>query len=251
VKRLIATVLVVLVLLGASTAQAQRQSEEPLASLTLRPAAGQQVELPITVQLLIALTLLSLAPAAVILLTAFTRIVIVLSFLRSAIGVAQIPPNQVLIGLALFLTFFTMAPTVRSIERQAVRPYLEGKSDFRTALAEGTGPLREFMFRQAGEKDLALFLRLSGEPRPKRPQDVPSYVLVPAFAIGELKRAFEIGFLIYLPFLVIDLVVASVLMSMGMLMLPPVMISLPFKVLLFVLVDGWRLVTEALILSFH
>jgi flagellar biosynthetic protein FliP len=235
----------------AGPAGAKPAREQPVATLTLKPGTPGQVELPVTIQLAIALTLLTLAPAFLILLTSFTRIVIVLAFLRSAIGVSQIPPNQVLIGLALFLTFFSMAPTLERVNKEAVQPYMAGQGDFKGAVNSGLKPLREFMFRQAGEKDLALFLRLSGEPRPKTPDDLPTYVLVPAFSISELKRAFEIGFLVYLPFLVIDLVVASVLMSMGMLMLPPVMVSLPFKVLLFVLVDGWRLVTESLLLTFH
>lgn len=201
-------------------------------------------------KILVLLTVLSLAPAFLILLTSFTRIIVVLSFLRSALGTQQMPPNQVLIGLALFLTFFVMAPTFKDVNTQALQPYMKGDLRQEEAFEKGMTPIREFMFKQTREKDLALFVKLSDSPRPRTYQDISNTVLIPAFAISELKTAFQIGFIIFVPFLIIDMVVSSALMSMGMLMLPPMMISLPFKILLFVLVDGWNLVIGSLITSF-
>lgn len=203
-----------------------------------------------TLQLIILLTVLSLAPAIVILLTSFTRIIVVLSFLRSSLATNQMPPNQILIGLALFLTFFVMAPTLQEINREAVQPLLRGEITQDTAYTRGMAPLRTFMFEQTREKDLALFVKMSKLERPRNFDDIPNYVLIPSFIISELKTAFQIGFIIFIPFLIIDMVVASALMSMGMMMLPPMMISLPFKILLFVLVDGWNLVIQSLIQSF-
>lgn len=203
-----------------------------------------------TIQLLLLLTVLSLAPAILILLTSFTRIVVVLSFLRNALATQQMPPNQVLIGLALFLTFFIMAPTFQEVNNQALKPYFAGQLPQNQAFEKAMAPMRTFMFKQTREKDMALFVQLSNTPRPKTYADIPNYVLIPAFVISELKTAFQIGFIIFIPFLVIDMVVASALMSMGMMMLPPMMISLPFKILLFILIDGWDLVIQSLVLSF-
>jgi flagellar biosynthetic protein FliP len=183
--------------------------------------------------------------------TGFTRILIVLGFIRSGLGTQSAPPNQVLVGIAVFLTIFVMAPTFGQIKDVAVDPLREGKISQTQALERGQLPLREFMFKQTREKDLALFIKLAKQPQPKTRADVPTWVLIPAFIISELKTAFQIGFLIFLPFLVIDLVVSTTLMSMGMVMLPPVFIALPFKILLFVLVDGWNLVTQSLVESFH
>jgi flagellar biosynthetic protein FliP len=196
------------------------------------------------------LTVLSLAPAILIMMTSFTRIVVVLSFLRQAMGTAQMPPNQLIVGLALFLSFFVMAPTFKTISTEAVEPYLNEKIDQSSAYEKAEKPLREFMFNQTREKDLELFLSMSKMAKPQTRADVPTYVLVPSFVISELKTAFQIGFMLYLPFLVLDLVVASVLMAMGMMMLPPMMVSLPLKLLLFVLVDGWDLVVGSLVKSF-
>lgn len=204
-----------------------------------------------SLQILFLLTVLSLAPSILILMTSFTRILIVLSFVRSALATQQMPPNQVLIGLALFLTLFVMYPTWQVVNANALQPYLAGRMAPDRALAEGMKPIREFMLRQTREKDLALFVELSKTPRPRTSADVPTQVVIPAFVLSELKTAFQIGFMIFVPFLVIDMIVASTLMSMGMLMLPPVMVSLPFKVLLFVLVDGWYLVVRSLLLSFR
>ena len=203
------------------------------------------------VEILLLVGGLSLIPAAVFTLTGFTRIIIVLGFIRTGLGTPTAPPNQVLVGIALFLTIFVMAPTFNAINTQAIKPLRAEKISQETALKRAEGPMREFMFDQTRTKDLALFARLAKLERPKTRADIPTYVLIPAFTISELKTAFQIGFLIFLPFLIIDLVVGATLMSMGMMMLPPVFISLPFKILLFVLVDGWNLVTQSLVQSFH
>jgi flagellar biosynthetic protein FliP len=203
-----------------------------------------------SLQLLMLMTVLSLAPAILMLMTSFTRIIIVLSFVRNALGTQQLPPNQVMVGLALFLTFFVMAPTWTQINTNAVQPYMKNQITQTEALAKAEEPLRNFMFRQTREKDLELFVGLSKMERPKTYRDVPTHVLIPAFVISELKTAFQMGFAIFIPFIVIDMIVSSTLMSIGMMMLPPMMISLPFKLLLFVLVDGWHLVVESLVTSF-
>jgi flagellar biosynthesis protein FliP len=211
---------------------------------------GQPAQVTTGVQLLVLLTVLSLAPAILILATSFTRIVIVLSMVRSAIGTPTIPPNQVIIGLSLLLTFFIMAPVYNDINQNALQPYLNKQIDQDQALTLGQKPIREFMFKQTNEKDIELFLQMSNKPRPATLDDIDTVVLFPAFVISELRTAFTMGFIIYIPFLVIDLVVASILLSMGMMMLPPSMVSLPFKILLFVMVDGWYLITRSLTLSF-
>ena len=212
-------------------------------------AQGTSYSVPI--QTLLFFTALSFLPAVLLLMTGFTRIVIVLSLTRSALGTQQIPPNTVLLGLALFLTFFTMAPTLNAVNDGAIKPYMQKKISFDQAVSSASKPVRAFMLKQAREKDLAVFVKLSKTPRPATPQDIPMSVLAPAFVVGELKTAFTIGFVIFIPFLVIDMVVSITLMSMGMMMLPPVMVSLPFKLLLFVLVDGWQLIAQSLSLSFH
>lgn len=214
-------------------------------------SSDQPQDIALSLQILALLTIFSLAPAILILMTSFTRIIVVFSFLRNALATQQMPPNQVLVGLALFLTFFVMAPVWSDINQNALQPYLKGDIIQEEAFANGIKPLREFMIRQTREKDLALFVNLSNMPKPTGVQDIPTAALIPAFAISELKTAFQIGFILYIPFIVIDMVVASTLMSMGMMMLPPMMISLPFKLLLFILVDGWNLVVQALIMSFR
>ena len=203
------------------------------------------------VQLLIIVAGLTLIPALLFTVTGFTRILIVLGFIRSGLGTPTAPPNQVLVGIALFLTLFVMAPTFNAINKEAIQPLRAERISQETALKRAEGPMREFMFDQTRTKDLALFAKLGDIERPQTRKDIPTQVLIPAFIISELKTAFQIGFLIFLPFLVIDLVVSATLMSMGMVMLPPVFISLPFKILLFVLVDGWNLVTRSLVESFH
>ncbi len=203
------------------------------------------------VQILLLVAGLTLVPALLFTVTGFTRILIVLGFIRTGLGTPTAPPNQVLVGIALFLTIFVMAPTFSQIKKDAIDPLQKNQITEVEALKRGEGPMREFMFKQTRTKDLALFVKLAKLERPKTRADVPTYTLIPAFIISELKTAFQIGFLIFLPFLVIDLVVSSTLMSMGMMMLPPVFISLPFKILLFVLVDGWDLVTRSLVESFR
>ncbi|MCS6861102.1 MAG: flagellar type III secretion system pore protein FliP [Abditibacteriales bacterium] len=239
-----------LVLLVAGAAPAQVEPTLPKITVGIEKAKGPN-DVAATLQILFVLTVLSLAPALLILTTSFVRIVLVLSFVRNALGTMQMPPNLVLIGLSLFLTFFVMAPVWKRVHDDALQPYLNSQIGYEEALRKGVKPLRQFMFRQTRDKDLALFIRLSKHPRPRTPDDVPTHVLIPAFVISELKTAFQIGFIIYIPFLIVDLVVASALMSMGMMMLPPVTISLPFKILLFVMVDGWHLIVKSLMLSFH
>ncbi|HEY4348133.1 MAG TPA: flagellar type III secretion system pore protein FliP [Gaiellaceae bacterium] len=203
------------------------------------------------VQILILLSLITVIPGVLLAVTGFTRILIVLGFVRNALGTPTMPPNQILVAISMFLTLFVMAPTFRKIDDIAVKPYMHHTMSGKDAILQAEQPLRTFMFKQTRTTDLALFVRLSHSKLPKTRADIPTHVLIPAFIISELKTAFQIGFLIYLPFLIIDMVVSSTLMSMGMMMLPPVLISLPFKILLFVLVDGWHLVIQSLITSFH
>ena len=220
------------------------------AGLTVDLGGSATQQTGTSLQVLLLLTVLSLAPAILMMMTSFTRIIIVLSFVRNALGTQQLPPNQVMVGLALFLTSFVMMPTFTEINTKAVQPYMNNQITQTQALAKAEEPLRTFMFRQTREKDLELFVGLSKMERPKTYHDVPTYVLIPAFVISELKTAFQMGFAIFIPFIVIDMIVSSTLMSIGMMMLPPMMISLPFKLLLFVLVDGWHLVVESLVTSF-
>lgn len=202
-------------------------------------------------QILILMTFLTLAPYLLVMMTSFIRITIVLSFIRSALGTQQVPPTQVLMGLALFMTLYIMMPIGTKINQEALQPYLKGKLNQQQAVSKASDPIKEFMLKQTRSKDLALFYELARLPRPKSRKSVAMYVLIPAFMISEVKTAFEIGFIIYIPFLIIDMIVASVLMSMGMFMLSPMSISLPFKLLLFVMVDGWDLIVRGLVMSFH
>jgi flagellar biosynthetic protein FliP len=232
---------------GAAGAQA---IAVPKISIEAGEAKSPQ-EVSTAVQILVALTVLSLAPAIVMMLTSFTRIVIVLSLLRQAVGIQQLPPNQVIIGLSLFLTVFVMAPVGQEINRTALQPYTEKKISQSEAFTRALEPLRGFMLKQTRQSDLTLMVQLGHIPQPKTAADLPTHVLIPAFALSEIKTAFQMGFVLFIPFLIIDMVVASVLMSMGMMMLPPVMISLPFKLLLFVLADGWHLVVRALVAGYR
>jgi flagellar biosynthesis protein FliP len=222
-----------------------------IAALTVHGAPGGGETYSLTLQVLLLMTAITLLPAILLMMTAFTRIMIVLSLLRQALGAGQTPPNQVLLGISLFLTLFVMAPVFNRINAQAVQPYIAGKINAPTALGDAVAPLKTFMLHQTRESDIAAFVRISGGKGFATPQDVPLTILVPAFVTSELKTAFIIGFLIFIPFVIIDLVVASVLMSMGMMMLSPVLISLPFKLMLFVLVDGWSLVMGTLAASFY
>jgi flagellar biosynthetic protein FliP len=191
-----------------------------------------------------------MAPAILLMLTSFTRVLVVLSLLRHALGTQQMPPNQIVVGLSLFLTLFIMAPVWQRVNAEALQPYYEEQISWEEVLQRGTTPVKEFMLRQTREKDIALFVNISKEERPEKPSDISMTALIPSFIISELKTAFQIGFMVYLPFLIIDMVVASILLSMGMMMLPPVMVSMPFKLLLFVLVDGWNLIVGSLVQSF-
>jgi len=211
---------------------------------------AQPQQVSVLLQILFLLTVLSLAPAILVMMTSFTRLAVVFSLTRSALGTQQMPPNQVMIGLALLLTFFLMSPVYTKINEEALKPYLAEEITQEEALTRAMEPVREFMFKQTRKKDLALFLNISKTERPDALNQIPTTVLIPSFVISELKTAFQIGFLIYMPFLVIDMVVASVLLSMGMMMLPPFMVSLPFKLMLFVLVDGWNLLVGSLVKSF-
>lgn len=209
-----------------------------------------QVQMTMPVQIMILLTLLTFVPAIIISLSSFTRIIIVFHFLRQALGTQEAPSNQILIGLALFLSFFVMNPTLSAIYNNAYEPWSKGEIDQTQAVERGSAPLKQFMLKSTREKDLQLFVEMSGDPKPKGPQDLSLRVVMPAFMISEIKTAFQIGFVLFLPFLVIDMVVSSVLLSMGMMQLPPMMVSLPFKVLLFIMVDGWSLVISSLVKSY-
>lgn len=226
-------------------------AETGIPAFTSTPAPGGGQSYSLSLQTLILLTSLTFLPAVLLMMTAFTRIIIVLSLLRQALGTLQSPPNQVLIGLSLFLTFFVMAPVFDKINNEALQPYLADQMNVMQALEQGSGPLKQFMLQQTRQEDLALFVKLSKTPPLQGPEAVPLKVLVPAYVISELKTAFQIGFVIFIPFLIIDMVVASVLMSMGMMMLSPVTISFPFKLMLFVLVDGWNLLIGSLVQSFY
>jgi len=240
----------VVLFLGIATAAALVSDVAAAQDISINLGQGNGGVTERAVQLIALLTVLSLAPSIVVMMTSFTRIVVVLSLLRTALGTATAPPNTVIVALALFLTAFVMGPTLQKAYDDGVKPLVANQITVEQALERGAGPLRTFMQKNVREKDLKLFMDLSGDPPPATPDAMSMRILVPAFMISELKRAFEIGFLLFLPFLIIDLVVASVLMSMGMMMLPPVVVSLPFKLIFFVLVDGWSLVAGSLVQSY-
>ncbi len=242
-------ILIFLAILLFFTASAYSQTV-PKISLNVAPSNSPK-DVAVALQILILMTILSLAPSILVLMTSFTRISIVLSFVRKAVGTQSTPSNQIVIALSLFLTFFVMAPVFKNINDNAFQPYLKGNLTNEQFYKKSITPLRNFMLKQTREKDLALMIKSSKLEKPNSAEDLPLQVIVPAFAISELRIAFEMGFLIYLPFLMIDMIVASILMSMGMMMLPPVLISAPFKILLFVMVDGWYIVIDALVHSFH
>jgi flagellar biosynthetic protein FliP len=248
-KRFTIGAVIILILLSAACAFAEPLTL-PNVSLSIGGTADPGKAATI-IQLLFILTVLSLAPAILLMLTSFTRIVVVFSLLRHALGTQQMPPNQIVIGLALFLTFFIMAPVWQKVNNDALKPYYEEQITSEKALSLASTPVKEFMLKQTRERDLALFVQIAKEKRPEKQEDISLLVLIPAFVISELKTAFQIGFLIYMPFFIIDIVVASILLSMGMMMLPPIMISLPFKLLLFVLVDGWYLIVGSMVRSFQ
>jgi flagellar biosynthetic protein FliP len=235
--------------LGPVVAAAQEPPFLPTLKIGLEPMERPQ-QVSMVLQILFLLTVLSLAPAILVMMTSFTRLAVVFSMLRHAMGTQQMPPNQILIGLALLLTFFLMTPVYQRINTEALQPYLAEEISQEAALQKALEPVREFMFKQTRKKDLSLFLGISKSAKPQNLEEIPTTVLLSSFVVSELKTAFEIGFLIYVPFLVIDMVVASVLLSMGMMMLPPFMVSLPFKLMLFVLIDGWNLLVGSMVKSF-
>jgi flagellar biosynthetic protein FliP len=246
--RWLACILLVLVLTGWLSAGIA-EAAPPFLSVSLDEAQAPG-QVAVVMQIFLLMTVLSLAPALLIMLTSFTRIAIVLSLLRQAMGANQLPPNQILIGLALFLTFFIMTPVWQSVNQSALKPYLQEEISQQEAFQRALTPIREFMLRHTREKDLALLVDVARMQRPQNQAAIPTQVLIPSFIISELKTAFQIGFMLYVPFLIIDMVVASVLLSMGMMMLPPIMVSLPFKLMIFVLADGWYLIVGSLVKSF-
>jgi len=245
----IGVVLVTVLVLFLPVSNAWAQAPAPLISIGLDQQADQS-KVAVVMQLFLLMTVLSLAPSILIMLTSFTRIAIVFSLLRQAMGTNQLPPNQVVIGLSLFLTFYVMAPVWQQVNQDALQPLLAKEIDQKQALEKALVPIRAFMVSQTREKDLALLVNVAKLDRPKNVDEVPTTVLIPSFIISELKTAFQIGFMLYVPFLIIDMVVASVLLSMGMMMLPPIMVSLPFKLMIFVLADGWHLIVGSLVKSF-
>ncbi len=255
-RRFLIRVAVFILLIAAAILLASVHSvqaaDKGFSGVEIRFGGGTNKEgLSTPIQIMLLLTILSVIPAILVSVTSFTRLIIVSHFLRQALGTQTMPPNQVLIGLALFLTYFIMQPVGDQINQQAIQPMLSGKITEMQALDQASIPLRQFMLRYTREKDLALFLNIAKEPKPQNRRDLPMRVVIPSFMISEMKTAFQIGFILYVPFMVIDMVVASILLSLGMLQLPPVMISTPFKILLFVMVDGWNLVIGSLVKSFY
>ena len=244
-KRKAILILLLMLAVGILSAQA-------LPRITLGVDATEDPQdVAVSLQILLLITILSVAPSILILMTSFTRIAVVLGMVRKAVGTQSAPSNQIIVALALFLTFFIMAPVFKDINDTALQPYLRGEIGHQEAFKQGVKPLRTFMLKQTREKDLALMVNNARMEKPENADDLPLHVIVPAFAISELRLAFQMGFLLYLPFLMIDMIIASILMSMGMMMLPPVLISAPFKILLFVMVDGWFLVIQSLVISFN
>ncbi len=249
IARIVVLTIIVLLVIPAQTALS---ADKGFSGLEVRIGGGDgKGGLTAPLQILVLLTLLSFLPAILISVTSFTRLIIVTHFLRQAIGTQTMPPNQVLIGLSLFLTYFIMQPVGEKINQQALQPMLDGKMTQMQALDQASVPLRQFMLKYTREKDLALFMNIAKQPKPRSAQDLPMRVVIPSFMLSELKTAFQIGFVLFIPFLVIDMVVAAILLSMGMMQLPPVVISTPFKILLFVMVDGWNLVIGSLVKSFY
>jgi len=245
VSRILSALTAVIILTQISVAQTL-----PKISVEVGKANSPE-ELSTTLQIVLLITILALAPSIIIMVTSFVRFAVVLSFLRHAIGVQQMPPNQLILALALILTFFVMSPVINQSYSDGIKPYLDQKISKEEAFEKTVAPVRTFMLAQTREKDLGLFVNIAKLKKPEKPEDIPLHVLVPGFVISELRISFQIAFVLFIPFLVIDMVVASVLMSMGMMMLPPIIVSLPFKILLFVLVDGWYLLIKSLVESFH
>ena len=249
-KHVLIALLLLSLFVPAVSAQDNKGFALPKVSIGIEKSSKPS-DVSVTLQIVLLMTVLSLAPALLIMTTCFTRIIIVFHFLKQAMGTQQMPPGQVLVGLAMFITFFVMAPVFNQINQKAIQPYSKNQISQEEAYNRAVEPLRQFMFRQTREKDLALFINMANMQKPATRDDIPTYVLIPAFSISELRVGFQIGFLIFIPFLMIDMIVASILMSMGMMMLPPVLVSLPFKILLFILVDGWYLIVNSMLMSFR
>jgi flagellar biosynthetic protein FliP len=251
-KKVLFLILACTLFFAASNSFAQQQPTTiPFPKINLDVGTAQNgKDVSVTLQILLLMTILSLAPSIIILTTAYLRIILVFSFLKSALGTQQMPPSQLLAAVALFITFFIMAPTWNKVNTDALKPLMDNKITVEEAYNKGIGPIREFMFKQTREEDLELFIGLSNQPRPNNRVDIPTYVLIPSFVLSELRAGFIMGFFLFIPFIMIDMIVSSVLMSMGMMMMPPMMISLPFKILLFILVDGWNLIVGSLVRSF-
>jgi flagellar biosynthesis protein FliP len=250
-KKKILLIILVFVLLEAFSAGPAYSQSLPSVSVNIKSSPDSKGELATTIKIALLFTILTLAPSILMMMTSFTRLLISFHFLRQAMGVQGIPPSQVIIGLCLFLTIYIMTPVGLEINKVAIQPYNEGKITEMEALNLGAEPIKKFMMKQTREKDLALFYQLSKTPLPKNKNDVGMFVLIPAFVLSELKTAFQIGFLLYIPFLIIDIVVASILVALGMIFLPPVMVSLPFKIVLFIIADGWGLLITSLLKSFN
>ncbi|MDP4116603.1 MAG: flagellar type III secretion system pore protein FliP [Bacteroidota bacterium] len=243
--------LYILIGLFIFTASAAAQTTVPFPKIGIDiGTASSPKDVSLTLQILLLMTVLSLAPSILIMTTSYLRIIIVFHFLKSALGTQQMPPSQLLAGIALFITFFVMAPTWNKVNTEALKPLMDGKMSVDSALTKGMNPIRDFMFRNVRNADLELFIGMANISRPKTREDLPTYIVVPAFALSELRAGFIIGFFLFIPFLMVDMIVSSILMSMGMMMLPPMLISLPFKILLFILVDGWNLIVGSVVRSF-
>jgi flagellar biosynthetic protein FliP len=251
-KKLILVLMFACVMFISENLIAQQNTSIPFPKIDLEVGTAKDGgDVSTTLQILLLMTVLSLAPSLVIMTTAYLRIIIVFHFLKNALGTQQMPPSQLLAGIALFVTFFIMAPTWNKVNDQALQPLMENKIKVSEAYDKGIEPIREFMFKNVREDDLELFVGLSNIERPKNRNDLPTYILIPAFVLSELRTGFIIGFFMFIPFIMVDMIVSSILMSMGMMMMPPMMISLPFKILLFILVDGWNLIIGSLVRSFH
>lgn len=244
-------IFIIFLLLFTVSAYSQQAANFPIPKIGIDVGTSDKPQdVSVTLQILLMMTILSLAPSIMIMTTAYLRIIIVFHFLKSALGTQQMPPSQLLAGIALFITFFIMAPTWNRVNDQALKPLMDGKMNVQEAYDKGIGPIREFMFKHVRDEDLALFISMSQMPQPKTRTELPTYIIVPAYALSELRAGFIIGFFLFIPFLMVDMIVSSILMSMGMMMLPPMLISLPFKILLFILVDGWNLIVSSLVRSF-
>ncbi len=250
-KKFVFIFLILLTVLAVCPVFAQQATTVPIPKIGINIGTSENPkDVSVTLQILLLMTVLSLAPSLLIMTTSYLRIIIVFHFLKSALGTQTMPPSQLLAGIALFITFFVMAPTWSKVNETALKPLMEGKIKLEEAYDKGIEPIRDFMFRNVRDEDLALFINMANLKRPENRNDLPTYIVVPAFALSELRAGFIIGFFLFIPFLMIDMIVSSILMSMGMMMLPPMLISLPFKILLFVLVDGWNLIVGSVVRSF-